>query len=593
MQVVLSIILFLIALGVLVTIHECGHFIAAKSFNVYCSDFSIGFGPKICKIKRKKGETKFSIGILPIGGYVSMFGEGTELPEGVKIPRSRSLIGIARWKRLIIFAAGVIMNFVLAYIIFFICASCFPQYSPVNINSINISNTETYIENPSITDLDGNNILDTYVQGDIINASSIKLVDQSGNDEIQYVFPNLISDITPIFDENGDIAKYQLNYTNAELITINEETKSYILAFNSGSNGIKQLDEIANFLVLYEAKEIDLSSSNYRVSVLGADKNNETTEYELVINDNQRLYLPIVNEDSSLIQFSGSSFNELAFNINRFHNDNTSGSEKEIYHNLLHIKDEDQNGRIDPLNIGINYHTYWNGWNSFKVAGDYWVQSTSLISEAIGNLFVGQGWDQMGGPVAIFTQTTSILQNYPFNYYLQSWGTISVNLALINLLPFPGLDGWQILVTIIEGVVNFIKKQIYLQKVKSSKSNVNPKLLDVMTSLNEDIDDIKRNYKEKYETNLDDDIINLNFPCEGSLEANELSNDPKYNSYLEYIHKVDALNDFKEKENLGDVEVYKEWAIPEKIKNIVSYIGLILLFALIAVIFVMDIWRLF
>ena len=50
----LSLVLFFIALGVLVTIHEFGHFIAAKSFKVYCTDFSIGFGPKIVKIKRKK-----------------------------------------------------------------------------------------------------------------------------------------------------------------------------------------------------------------------------------------------------------------------------------------------------------------------------------------------------------------------------------------------------------------------------------------------------------------------------------------------------------------------------------------------------------
>ena len=49
----LGLLLFFVGLGLLVTIHELGHFIAAKSFKVYCSDFSIGFGPKIVKIKRK------------------------------------------------------------------------------------------------------------------------------------------------------------------------------------------------------------------------------------------------------------------------------------------------------------------------------------------------------------------------------------------------------------------------------------------------------------------------------------------------------------------------------------------------------------
>ena len=53
LMTILSLLLFLVALGVLVSIHELGHLIAAKSFNVFCSDYSIGFGPKIIKYKTK------------------------------------------------------------------------------------------------------------------------------------------------------------------------------------------------------------------------------------------------------------------------------------------------------------------------------------------------------------------------------------------------------------------------------------------------------------------------------------------------------------------------------------------------------------
>lgn len=49
-------------------------------------------------------------------------------------------------------------------------------------------------------------------------------------------------------------------------------------------------------------------------------------------------------------------------------------------------------------------------------------------------------------------ETTSVLQNYGFSKYLYVWGALSVNLAIVNLLPFPGLDGWQILVLIVEGI---------------------------------------------------------------------------------------------------------------------------------------------
>ena len=147
LMTILSIVLFLIALGILVAIHEFGHFIAAKIFNIYCSDFSIGFGPKIIKHKRKKGETTFSLGIVPFGGYVQMYGEGVELPEGVTVSKERSLEGISRWKKVIIFLAGITMNFILAFIIFVISSSCFPQLnSDFSVNVCEVTNTEKFNE---------------------------------------------------------------------------------------------------------------------------------------------------------------------------------------------------------------------------------------------------------------------------------------------------------------------------------------------------------------------------------------------------------------------------------------------------------------
>ena len=73
MQTLINIVVFILILGIVVLIHELGHFITAKSFGVYCSEFSIGMGPKI--FSRKKGETEYEIRALPIGGFVSMAGE--------------------------------------------------------------------------------------------------------------------------------------------------------------------------------------------------------------------------------------------------------------------------------------------------------------------------------------------------------------------------------------------------------------------------------------------------------------------------------------------------------------------------------------
>ena len=94
----LYILLFLVFLSVLIMIHELGHLAAAKAFHVYCLEYSIGMGPLLFKYKRKGGETQLSLRAIPFGGYVSMYGEGVELPEGAIVDQSRSLNAIKPWK---------------------------------------------------------------------------------------------------------------------------------------------------------------------------------------------------------------------------------------------------------------------------------------------------------------------------------------------------------------------------------------------------------------------------------------------------------------------------------------------------------------
>ena len=93
MQTIITIIVFLLILGSIIIIHEFGHFIAAKIFGVYCSHFSIGFGPKLWSKKGK--ETEYEIRALPFGGFVSMAGEEQSDEEELKdIPLERTLKGI-------------------------------------------------------------------------------------------------------------------------------------------------------------------------------------------------------------------------------------------------------------------------------------------------------------------------------------------------------------------------------------------------------------------------------------------------------------------------------------------------------------------
>ena len=65
MQIIVTILILILMLGILVGMHELGHLAVAKAFNVYCLEYSIGFGPKIFSRTRKGGETAFSIRALP------------------------------------------------------------------------------------------------------------------------------------------------------------------------------------------------------------------------------------------------------------------------------------------------------------------------------------------------------------------------------------------------------------------------------------------------------------------------------------------------------------------------------------------------
>lgn len=116
MQTLINIVVFVLILGIVVLVHELGHFLTAKFFGVYCAEFSIGMGPKI--FSKQIGETEYEIRALPIGGFVSMAGEAdNDIEEFKNVPYERTIKGISWWKKCIIFLAGVFMNFVLSLVI--------------------------------------------------------------------------------------------------------------------------------------------------------------------------------------------------------------------------------------------------------------------------------------------------------------------------------------------------------------------------------------------------------------------------------------------------------------------------------------------
>ena len=140
----LTIVVMIVVLGVVIFVHELGHFMAAKALGVQVLRFSIGFGPPI--VSWRRGETEYWIASIPLGGYVKMAGfeeEGdpTSRLEGgagaVPIDPARTLESKPVWARLIVMVAGVTMNILLAYVIHTgINATAAPEAAMLPIDSV-------------------------------------------------------------------------------------------------------------------------------------------------------------------------------------------------------------------------------------------------------------------------------------------------------------------------------------------------------------------------------------------------------------------------------------------------------------------------
>lgn len=111
-MMILTVIVFIFILGLLVFVHEFGHFLLAKRAGILVEEFGFGFPPRIFGIK--KGETIYSLNLFPLGGFVKIYGEDGS-PESEKDPRSFSNRPV--WTRVKIIVAGVLMNFLLAYVL--------------------------------------------------------------------------------------------------------------------------------------------------------------------------------------------------------------------------------------------------------------------------------------------------------------------------------------------------------------------------------------------------------------------------------------------------------------------------------------------
>jgi len=147
----MAILIFIVVLGVLIFIHELGHFLVAKKSGIRVDEFAIGFPPKIFSFT--KGGTKYALNLIPFGGYVKIYGENSE-DESIDPQSKESFVNKSPWIQAAVLIAGVTFNIVFAWFLFLIVLmagspTIVDQANRDYINDAKITITNVYENSPA------------------------------------------------------------------------------------------------------------------------------------------------------------------------------------------------------------------------------------------------------------------------------------------------------------------------------------------------------------------------------------------------------------------------------------------------------------
>jgi len=396
-SIVLNILIFIVSLGALIVIHELGHLTTAKIFKVYCYEFSIGMAPAIYthKPKKDKGqETAFSVRALPVGGFVSMAGEDLEEAEGVD--------------------PTIIV--------------------PKDRTIEGKSHWKRII-------IMGAGVCMNFLLGYIM-----LIINFAGCPQYKGLY-----DTNQVFiQENSKAAEAGLS-SNDHILTVNQDFFSIqpdgnYLATPDKSTGVMTIDRYA-YTEQPESYELLNHTLN---SLLSRDYKNGMVFYTSPDGSNPLTFKPINPGDKRVFTITYQKDGETEVktaNIEVLASvQKPSSSSFKSY--LMY----------DAIGVGaLSEEFHYTVGEGFKKAGDTFGYYCSAIFVGLGSLFTPAGWSEVGSIVSIF-QISSTAVASGIGSFLNLWAMISINLGILNLLPFPGLDGWQIVITIGEWIALGVNK---------------------------------------------------------------------------------------------------------------------------------------
>ena len=200
------IILAILLLAILITVHEFGHFLAARAMKIEVREFAIGMGPKLFGWKSRKYETTFAVRAIPIGGYCAFYGEDDPTGKSKDAPRAFPKQNV--WKRLFVILMGPMMNFVLAFLV----ATVFYWVSGINVATgidpyiaevmaAGPANTAGMQPGDRVTEINGKNMLDGTMETLLDTIQQWKQGDEPLQMTVERGDETLHMEMTPVWDE--------------------------------------------------------------------------------------------------------------------------------------------------------------------------------------------------------------------------------------------------------------------------------------------------------------------------------------------------------------------------------------------------------
>ena len=405
---------FIIVLGILITVHEFGHFWVARRCGVYVERFSIGFGKAIWRKTDKHG-TEFVVAWIPLGGYVKMLYERVAevAPERRHLAFNNKTVG----QRAAIVAAGPIANFLLAIVAYWLVFMIgVPALKPIiaDIRPDSIAEQAKLTPGMELKSVAG---IETPDQ----NAVRLALVSKIGAKEVTFVVtqPNSLSESE--------------NILNLQQWNFDPERQDPIVSLGIMPVGARLDSKVVEVTPDSAAEKAGLQAGDRIVKVDGQPIDTwHPFTYFVRQSPNKTLEL--------LVERNGAS---LVLNITP---------------TAIALKDGSEVGQVGaklqvlPPDEQYLIMQQYNPFSALYEASDKTWQLMGLTVKMIGKLVVGDvKLTNLSGPVSI-AKGAGMSADSGFVYYLMFIALISVNLGIINLFPLPVLDGGHLLFLVIEKI---------------------------------------------------------------------------------------------------------------------------------------------